>query len=215
MQTNGYDPNFLLIKIQILDVLTTDLRSDALIISVENLEIRWGDMLEKMQECFSYANLHQVYLGEHKNELRHIIENLHSVEKALKERKSNPPKRSDTVAEKVISIADKVDKILVNFGWRPVVRPITEAIFHIPRKLKEIFSPEEPRLPPPSSPDIYMPSSLNQLTSKDVKTLSATNTVIDGEASDIEEKPETSAEAIFRRLRTRIDKRLSGENIDE
>lgn len=218
MSIKVYDPNRLLVMIQALDVYTSDLRREASSMQPEELEIRWKRLLDALYECFIYAQQHEVLLGEYKTELRNIIENLYLIEKSIKERKGKKPSLTNKFAEGMISIASKIDSILEGFGWKPVVRPITEAMFHIPAKVKQMLSSEPPKALPMPLYETYLPP-VPLLPSPPPPSVPLQSAVISDYDDQIEwqqiegKTKESYADEVLRKLRERVDRRLAEEDI--
>ena len=217
MVASNYDKNRLLVMVETLEVYTSALRDESQKLSMEELEDRWQKLLSALYDCFSYAQTYEVFLGEYKQELRIIIENLHNVEKIIKEKHSTKPAITEKFAEGIIAIADKIDNILDGFGWNRVVRPITEAIFHIPLKIIEMFSPNTPSALPPPSYTTYLPPISPppaQLPPAPPANSEDEGDTVVWSPAEVDEQPKESYSAkMMRELRERVGRRTAGEDV--
>lgn len=221
MSDSMFDSNQFVGMVNILNIYTTDLKDEALEISLGELEKRWKELLSTLNELFGYAQRYQVDLRDYKTDLKEIVGNLYAIEKIVQKRKDKKVAAVDEMAEGIIYIAGRIDDILDSIGWKRVVRPITEAIFLIPKRVISMFSKEKeaPSLLSDSAKK-YLPPPIRSLptaTSLPAKKENDSNDIIiDGEVEWIEreETNESFASQVLRRMHSRIERREVGDELE-
>lgn len=217
MSEKMFDSNQFVMMINILSVSTKHLKDDVSELKSEEIEQRWQELLSTLHDCFEYAQSQNVDLRDYKNDLKEIMDNLYSVDKIVRSRNDGKVSIVDDIAQVVMFIATKIDDVLAGVGWKRIVRPITEAIFMIPKKIMALFSgkTETPKLlpdtikkylPPPMK---VLPSPSNQPSIPHQKD---GNKVIDVEWVDVEDNQESFASQVLRKMRDRISKQETGDN---
>jgi hypothetical protein len=215
MSENRFDANQFLMMINILNVATKHLKEEVSDLKTQEIEQRWKELLSTLHSCFAYAQTYDIDLREYKTDLRDILDNLYGIEKLVRNRKDGKITVIDDIAQGVIFIASKIDDVLEGVGWKRVVRPITEAIFMIPKKIIAMFSKktETPQmlpniiqqyLPPPmkslpNSKNAYQPTPAHK-----------NNDVIDVEWVETSNTEESFAQKLLRQRRERIARTESG-----
>jgi len=208
MSENTFDANQFLMMIDLLNVVTKDLKDDISDLKIQEVERRWKELLSTLHSCFSYAQTHDIDLREYKTDLREILDNLYSIEKLVRNRKDGKITVLDEIAQGVIFIASKIDDVFEGIGWKRVVRPITEAIFMIPKKIIAMFSKKTET--PPMLPDIiqkYLPPPMESLSNNSNNQLTPAqrdSNVIDVEWVEIANTEESFAQQLLRQRRERI-----------
>jgi hypothetical protein len=213
MSGSAFDSNQFLMMVNILGVSTKHLKDEAPELKIQEIEHRWKELLSTLHNCFSYAQTHEVDLREYKTDLREIVDHLYSIEKIVRDRKDGKVTVIDDIAKGIIFIASKIDDVLEGIGWKRVVRPITEAIFVIPKKIIAMFSSKTDTTP--MLPEIiqqYLPPPMKTLPSGNTTQPSSTqdDDVIDVEWIEVENTEESYAKTVLRQMHDRISHIESG-----
>lgn len=214
MSESSFDSNQLMMMLNILAVHTKILKNDAQTLPVQGLERNWKVLLSTLNDCFSYAQSHKVDLRDHKSELREIVENLVSVEKILQGRKEKKVTVVDDIAQGIIFIAEKIDNVLKGIGWPAVAKPITEAIYFIPKRITALFSgPEDDSMDYfTESAQKYLPPPLKALpVIVEPQPSEPTDDIVETEWVDIEQTQESFAGQVLRRMHERIRQQEMGD----
>lgn len=217
MSEDTFDTNQFLMMINILSVSTKHLSDEAAKLKIEEVEQKWKELLSTLHSCFSYAQTHNIDLREYKDDLKSIIDSLYVIEKMVRKRKDSKIPLLDDIAQGIIFISDKVDGVLEGIGWKRVVRPITEAIFMIPKKVVEMFSGKtEASKILPDTIQKYLPPPIKALPSvqsnppvpskkEDVDIIEEIEWV------EVEISEESYARKLLRQMQDRISRIESGE----
>lgn len=222
MSENMFDSNQLMMMINILNVSSSHLREEVSDLKIREVELRWKELLSTLHNCFTYAQSNGIDLKEYKTDLKEIVDNLYIVEKLIRDRKDGKVTVIDDIAKSVIYIAEKIDDVLAGIGWKRVVRPITEAIFLIPKKILAMFSrtTEEPKMLS-SAIQSYLPPPMKSLPSRNQMSSNVSqkediivvndDDIIDVEWVVVKDTEESFARQILRQVHERISLIESGD----
>lgn len=216
MPNDTFDVNRLMMMINILNAATQHLKDELDELKIQEVEQQWKQLLSTLHDCFAYAQSNGIDLREYKSELQQIVYNLYSVEKVVHRRKDNKVSVVDDFAKSVIYIAGKIDDVLDGIGWKRVVRPITEAIFMIPKKIISMFSNKSDTSKMlPEVVEQYLPPPMKSLPSWTAVPPSGTgrDTVVDVEWREVEDNRESYASRLLRQMNDRIS-RAESEDLD-
>lgn len=208
MSERIFDSNRFLMAISTLNVAAKHLGDEVQSLKMAEIEYRWKEILSTLHEYFAYAQSHSIDLKDYRNELNEIIHSLYIIEKAIQDRSDGRVAVLDDVAQGIIFISGKIDDVLEGIGWRRVVRPITEAIFVIPKKVASIFSQKQSQpkalqstiqqyLPPPMARLSLPAQPPRQAPTKKNETIQV-------KWVEVETSNESYAEKVLRRMHDRI-----------
>jgi hypothetical protein len=176
MNEGIHESNRFLMMISILKSLTMRLNDEAPKLKVGELDHKWQELLSTFYDTFIYAQEHNIDLREYKEDIRLILDDLYNIQKSVVHRTTSKVQLIDDLTRVVIFTADKIDNILEGIGWKRVVRPITEAIFMIPRQIIEMVTGK-------TEASVLLPDTIREKLPPPVRTLPESSGVVQsGEA---------------------------------
>jgi hypothetical protein len=205
--------NQLTMKIILLNTLASKFKDEVKKINIEKAEQGWKQLLSNFHECVEYAQSNRINLQSYKAELTEIVNNLYEIQRIIHDRTYSKTFIPDNFVHELLFIADKIDDVLVSIGCTKVVRPITEAIFEIPRKIiSMISSTSDTTKILPSTSQHYLPPPLTSLPSSNgtqPDTASNVDDII--EWVDVKDTNESFSSQVLRQMRNKILHIKSGD----
>lgn len=151
------DQNKLLLMMTSLKVMTKILKDYAKRITLIELEGKWIAITESFTQCISYAQKQDILLFQYKDDLAEIMTNMYEIEIVLKERNDHRSSINSHV-QTILVVADKLDDVLVGFGFKRIIRPITEVVFGIFQAVGHMVSQPSSNILPSPQQTLYLPS---------------------------------------------------------